>query len=328
MANDGGVLVIGEEHEGHISGQTTEMLGLAHRMVHKLGGKVQLALLGGGDLSGLAGEAGAWGAERVYVAQDASLSPYQSDAWVPVVEEIVKQGDPAIILIGQTSIGRDLGPRLAFRLDTGISMDTLDVTVDDGKIKLLRPAYGGNARVILNPVKLPVVATVKAKAQEPLEEKPGQQAEIVNVSVGGQNVRTKVLGQEKAEAEGIRLEDANVVVSGGRGLGAPEGFQMIEQLASVMGGAAGASRAACDLGWYPPSKQVGLTGTTVSPDVYVAVAISGASQHMAGMSGSKNIIAINKDPDANMVKAARFAVIGDYKQVVPPLIEEIKKLKS
>jgi electron transfer flavoprotein alpha subunit len=328
MANDGGVLVIGEEHEGHLSGQTTEMLGLAHRMVHKLGGKVQLALLGGGDLSKLAAEGGPWGAEKVYVAQDASLAPYQSDAWAPVIDELVKQADPAIVLIGQTSIGRDLGPRIAFRLDTGVSMDTLDITVEDGKIKLLRPAYGGNARVILNPVKLPAVATVKAKAQEPLEEQADRTAEIVNVSVGGAGIRTKILGEEKAQAEGIRLEDAAVVVSGGRGLGAPEGFQLIEQLAGALGGAAGASRAACDLGWYPPSKQVGLTGTTVSPDLYVAVAISGASQHMAGMSGSKNIVAVNKDPDANMVKASRFAVIGDYKQVLPPLIEEVKKLKS
>jgi electron transfer flavoprotein alpha subunit len=328
MANEGGVLVIGEEHEGHLSGLTTEMLGLAHRMVHKLGGKVQLALLGSDDLSAVAAEGGEWGAEKVYVAQDASLAPYQGDAWLPVIEEIVKQADPALILIGQTSIGRDLGPRLAFRLDTGVSMDTLDVTVDEGKIKLLRPAYGGNARVILSPAKLPVVATVKAKAQEPLERKPGQQAEMVNVAVGGQTIRTKVLGQEKAKAEGVRLEDARIIVSGGRGLGAPEGFKLVEQLADVLGAATGASRAACDLGWYPPSKQIGLTGTTVSPDVYIAVAISGASQHMAGMSGAKNIIAINKDPEANMVKAARFAVIEDYKKVLPPLIEELKKLQS
>lgn len=328
MANEGGVLVIGEEHEGHLSGLTTEMLGLAHRMVHKLGGKVQLALLGSGDLSTVAAEGGEWGAEKVYVAQDASLAPYQGDAWLPVIDEIIKQADPALILIGQTSIGRDLGPRLAFRLDTGISMDTLDVTVDEGKIKLLRPAYGGNARVILSPTKLPVVATVKAKAQEPLEHKPGQQAEIVNVAVGGQTIRTKVLSQEKAKAEGVRLEDARIIVSGGRGLGAPEGFKLVEQLAEVLGAATGASRAACDLGWYPPSKQIGLTGTTVSPDVYIAVAISGASQHMAGMSGAKNIIAINKDPESNMVKVARFAVIDDYKKVLPPLIEELKKLQS
>lgn len=328
MANESGVLVVGEEHEGHLSGLTTEMLGLAHRMEHKLGGRITLALLGGAGIAGLTGEAGEWSADAVYVAEDAALAPYQGDAWLPVLQGIIEQVNPALILIGQTSIGRDLGPRLAFRLNTGISMDTLDVTVDDGKLRLLRPAYGGNARAILQPVNLPVVATVKAKAQEPAFPQPGRTPEVVSVPVSGLNVRTKVLSEEKAKAEGVRLEDAAIVVSGGRGLGSADGFREIEALAGAFGGAAGASRAACDLGWYPPSKQVGLTGTTVSPDLYVAVAISGASQHMAGMSGSKNIVAINKDPDANMVKSSRFAVIGDYKQVLPPLIDEIKKLKS
>ena len=328
MANESGVLIVGEIHEGAVSGTTAEMLGLARRLVEGgLGGKVSVALLGSG-VAAQAGELGPAGADTVYVAADASLAPYQNDAWLPVVEGIVKQANPALVLLAQSSIGRDLAPRLAFRLDTGVSMDTVEVKVEGGVPHLTRAAYGGNARAVLSPVKLPVLATIKAKSQEPLEPQAGRTAEAVNVPVSGQNVRTKVLGQEKAKAEGVRLEDADVVVSGGRGLGSPDGFQMIEQLANVLGGAAGASRAACDLGWYPPSKQVGLTGTTVSPDLYVAVAISGASQHMAGMSGSKNIVAINKDPDANMVKVSRFAVIGDYKQVMPPLIEEVKKLKS
>ncbi|HZU77123.1 MAG TPA: electron transfer flavoprotein subunit alpha/FixB family protein, partial [Dehalococcoidia bacterium] len=263
----------------------------------------------------------------VYVADDASLSPYMNETWLPVVQQIVQQANPALIVFGQTSIGRDLAPRLAFRLDTGVSMDTIEVSYD-GSFHMQRSAYGGNARAIVSPVKLPAVATVKAKSQEPIEQQAGKQAEVVNVSLAPVQARTKVLGQQKAKAAGIRLEDAEIVVSGGRGLGSPEGFKPLEELADVLGGATGASRAACDLGWYPPSKQVGLTGTTVSPNVYIAVAISGASQHMAGMSGSKNIIAINKDPDANMVKVSRFAVIGDYKQVVPPLIEEVRKLKS
>ncbi len=328
MANENGVLVVGEIHEGAVSGTTAEMLGLARRLVEGgLGGKVSVALLGSG-IADHAGEAGPLGADMVYVADDASLAPYQNDAWLPVVESIVKQANPALVLLAQSSIGRDLAPRLAFRLDTGVSMDTVEVKVEAGTPHLTRAAYGGNARAVLSPVKLPALATIKAKAQEPLEPQAGRAAEVVNVAVSGQNIRTKVLGQEKAKAEGVRLEDADVVVSGGRGLGSPDGFQVIEQLASILGGAAGASRAACDLGWYPPSKQVGLTGTTVSPDLYIAVAISGASQHMAGMSGSKNIVAINKDPDANMVKVARFAVVNDYKQVMPPLIEEVKKLKS
>jgi electron transfer flavoprotein alpha subunit len=148
---------------------------------------------------------------------------------------------------------------------------------------------------------------------------------VTAIDAAGES-RIKVLGISKAESTGIKLEDAPVVVSGGRGLGDPSAFAMLEELASLFKGATGASRAACDLGWYPPSQQVGLTGKTVSPNLYIAVAISGASQHMAGMSGSKNIVAINKDADANMVKVSKFAIVDDYKKVVPALIEEIKKL--
>lgn len=328
MANESGVLVVAEIHERQVAGITTELLGLARRSVDGgLGGKVSAALLGSG-LAGQAEQLGEWGADTVYVADDASLAPYRADAWLPMLQQIVQQANPTLILFGQTSIGRDLAPLLAFALDTGVSMDTVEISVEGGTPKMTRPAYGGNARAVLTATKLPAAATVKGKTQEPLEQQSGRKPEIVNVQAGGQNIRTNVLSQEKAKVEGVRLEDAEVVVSGGRGLGAPEGFRLIEQLADAFGGAAGASRAACDLGWYPPSKQVGLTGTSVSPNLYVAVAISGASQHMAGMSGSKNIIAINKDPDANMVKVARFAVVNDYKTVVPPLIEEIKKLKS
>jgi electron transfer flavoprotein alpha subunit len=327
-ANENGVLVIAEVHEGALAGLSTELLGLARRLVDGgLGGKVSAALLGNGQ-SGISSQLGEFGADTVYLAEDASLAPYQSESWLPVVQQIVGQASPALVLVGQTSIGRDLAPMLAFRLDTGVSMDTMEIAYEGGTLRLTRPAYGGNARAVLTPVNLPVVATVKAKSQEPLAQQPGRSAEVANVSVTPAQPRTRVISQEKAKVEGIRIEDANVVVSGGRGLGSADGFLQIEALADAFGGAAGASRAACDLGWYPPSKQVGLTGTTVSPEVYVAVAISGASQHMAGMSGSKNIIAINKDPDANMVKVSRFAVIADYKQILPPLIEEVKRLKS
>lgn len=328
MANESGVLVIVEIHEGAVAGVSTELLGLAKRLVDGgLGGTVSAALLGSGGGSAAA-QLGEWGADTVYQADDASLAPYTSETWLPVVQQIVQQANPALVLLGQTSIGRDLAPALAFRLDTGVSMDTVEITNEGGALHMTRSCYGGNARAVLSPARLPAVATVKPKSQEPLAEQSGRSAEVVNVAVSGGQARTQVLGQEKAKAEGVRLEDAEVVVSGGRGLGSPDGFKLIEDLADALGGAAGASRAACDLGWYPPSKQVGLTGTTVTPNLYVAVAISGASQHMAGMSGSKNIVAINKDAEANMVKSARFAVVNDYKSVLPPLIEAVKKLKS
>ena len=193
-------------------------------------------------------------------------------------------------------------------------------------LRATRSAYGGNARAEHTWKSNPQIATVKSKIFDPAEADAGRSGSVVAVAAAGE-ARVRVLGTEKAKAEGIKLEDAAIVVSGGRGLCDQSAFKQLEDLASTLKVAAvGASRAACDLGWYPPSQQVGLTGKTVSPNLYIAVAISGASQHMAGMGGSKNIVAINKDGDANMVKVSKFAIIDDYKKVLPALIEEIKKL--
>jgi electron transfer flavoprotein alpha subunit len=232
--------------------------------------------------------------------------------------------------MGQTLAGRDLAPRLAFRLNTAVVMDVIEFEIDGTAIKWTRPCFGGNARAVVTVQTTPAIATVRAKSQDPLEPDTSRTGDTIplGVELDPGQVKEKLIGKEKVEAEGIRLEDADIIVSGGRGLGGPEGFQVVEELAHVLGGAVGASRAACDLGWYPPSQQVGLTGKTVSPDVYIAIAISGASQHMAGMAGSKNIITINKDPESNMVKASRYAMVADYKQAVPALINEIKKLKA
>lgn len=329
MPDESGILVIGEFDEG-LTGITGELLGAARRIADGgLGGRVSAALLGPG--AGAHAQAAIEaGADAVYVADAQQLSPFTPDAWVPALQQIIGQANPAVVLIGQTSIGRDLGPHLAFRFGTGVAMDTLELNVRDGRVVMTRACFGGNAREEVVVTGSPQIATVRAKSQEALEPDSARQGEIVQVPIqlNAGDLKENVVERIRARAEGVRLEDANIVVSGGRGLGAPEGFRLVEELADALGGAVGASRAACDLGWYPPSQQVGLTGKTVSPDLYVAVAISGASQHWAGMAGSKNVIAINKDPDANMVKAARFAVVGDYKQVVPALVEAVRKLKS
>jgi electron transfer flavoprotein alpha subunit len=329
MPNESGVLVVGEFADGALTGITAELLGAARRLVEGIGGPVSAVLLGLGS-GAFAQNAVSAGADRVYVAEADELATFTPDAWVPALAQIVAQANPAVVLIGQTSAGRDLGPHLAFRLGTGVAMDTLELNARDGRVVMTRACFGGNAREEVTVTGSPQIATVRAKSQEPLEPDTARQGEIVPVAVSldPSQLKEKVVERTKAQAEGVRLEDANIVVSGGRGLGGPEGFRLVEELAGVLGGAAGSSRAACDLGWYPPSQQVGLTGKTVSPDLYVAVAISGASQHWAGMAGSKNVVAINKDPDANMVKAARFAVIGDYKLVLPALVEAVRKLKS
>jgi electron transfer flavoprotein alpha subunit len=324
-----GVLVIGEIEDGALVGITQEMLGAARRIADAQGGLVNLALFGSAAES-LAQEGIAGGADLVYTEDNSAFDAYLTDTWLQAVQTAVDFADPAVILLGQTNVGRDLAPRLAFRLNTAVCMDAIEIEVSGDQLRWTRPCYGGNARQVLTIQTSPQIATIRAKSQDPLEPDAGRSGDTIplGVEIDQGQVREKLVGREKVEAEGIRLEDADVVVAGGRGLGGPEGFQPVEELAAALGGAVGASRAACDLGWYPPSQQVGLTGKTVSPDLYIAVAISGASQHMAGMAGSKNVIAINKDPDSTMVKSSRWAIIGDFKQVVPALANEIKKLKS
>ncbi|MGE3074493.1 MAG: electron transfer flavoprotein subunit alpha/FixB family protein [Dehalococcoidia bacterium] len=316
-----GILVIAEALDGAIAPISGELIGAAKKLSGEGGGSVT-ALIAGNEA--LAQQLIAAGADNAIAATNAALADGTADAYVPAVEAAVSQSGADIILLGQTSLGRDLGPALAFKYGTAVAMDCVELKIDGGKLRATRSAYGGNARAEVGFRGSPAVATVKAKSFDAPEGVSGS-GSVSSIDAAG-TPRVKVTGTSKAESTGIRLEDAPVVVSGGRGLGDPSAFGMLEELANLLKGATGASRAACDLGWYPPSQQVGLTGKTVSPGLYIAVAISGASQHMAGMAGSKNIVAINKDPDANMVKVSKFAIIEDYKKIVPALIEEIKKL--
>jgi electron transfer flavoprotein alpha subunit len=317
-----GILVIAEAAEGQLAPISGELLGAARQLADAGAGPVSAFVAG--DES-LAKQLISLGADTAYAATNSALAAYTAEAYLPAVEQALEQSGAEIVLLGQTSLGRDLAPALAFRKRTAVAMDCVDLKIEGGKLRATRSAYGGNARAEHTWRTSPQIATVKAKQYDPLEPDPGRSGEVKTIDAAGES-RVKVTGMEKAEQTGIRLEDAPVVVSGGRGLGDPSGFKMLEELAALVRGAVGASRAACDLGWYPPAQQVGLTGKTVSPNLYIAVAISGASQHMAGMSGSKNIVTINKDPDANMVKVSKFAVVDDYKKVIPALIEEIKKL--
>lgn len=323
MAQD--VLVVGELADGQLSSVTEELLGAATRIAD--GGKVSVTLLGGGA-PGAAAAAFAAGADRACVSGDAAYDDFRSDQWLAAVEAALDQTSPAVVLIAQSGVGRDLGPRLAFRRNTAVAMDCIRVENADGGLRATRSAYGGNAHATYSFATSPAVVTVRAKSQDPIEPRAGASGETVELPAAGAS-RTEITGREAAVAEGLQIQDAPIVVSGGRGLGAPEGFKLVEELAAAFGSdkaAVGASRAACDLGWYPPSQQVGLTGKVVTPDLYVAVAISGASQHMAGCSGSKTIVAINRDPEANIFKSARFGIVGDYKAILPELVNAIKAL--
>ena len=312
------ILVIGESDGAELTAPTLELLGAASRLSSELGGGVALALIGS-DLSDAAAAAGPAGADAVYTADSDALASYQTDSYLPVAQGIVEQDSPAVVLLAQSSIGRDLAPRLATRLGSAAVMDALALEVDGDRVKATRSCYGGNARQVVTVKSDPQVITVRAKAQDPIEPDASRSADLIAVSVDEPSLRARTTGKEQAESDGVRLEDAEIVVSGGRGLGGPEAFSDLERLAGVLNAAVGSSRAACDLGWYPPSQQVGLTGTVVSPTLYLAIAISGASQHMAGCGGSKNIVAINKDPDAAIFAFSRFGIVDDYKKVLPAL---------
>jgi electron transfer flavoprotein alpha subunit len=325
MAQD--VLVVGELTDGALAATTIELLGLASRLAD--GGGVHATLLGTGA-EAAAQAAFAQGATRAYVGSDAQYDVFRSDQWLASVEAALDAAQPAVVLIAQSMVGRDLAPRLAFRRGTAAAMDCLRVEMTGEGLRATRPAYGGNALATYSFATTPAVVTVRAKSQEPSPASAGASGEISGLPAPAAS-RTEVVSRDAAVGEGLQLQDAQIVVSGGRGLGAPEGFQLVESLADAFGRdrtAGGSSRAACDLGWYPPSQQVGLTGKVVSPDLYVAVGISGASQHMAGISSVKNIASINKDADASIFKASRWAVVHDWKEFIPAFIEEVKKVKA
>jgi len=329
MAEYKGVMIYGEVTEGKLAAIATELLGCGRKLANDLGQELY-TVLAGSDISGPAQEATAFGADKVYVVDDPLLKDYQTDSYVLTLEKVVKEVMPQILILGQTSIGRDLAPRLAFRLETAASMDCIELAIDpDSKLMLqTRPVYGGNAQAIFTCETYPQIATVRAKAMSPPERDASRQGEIITIEadLDPSTIRTKVLERVTEEVEGVKLEDAAAIVSGGRGIGGADGFKQLEELAKILNGTVGATRPPCDNGWVPDGWQVGLTGKIVTPDLYIAVALSGSSQHMSGCSGSKNIVAINKDPEANIFKEARFGIVGDWKEVLPAFTEKVKEL--
>ena len=330
MAEYKGILICGELTDGKLASITTELLGCGRKLADDL--KEDLSCLLASDAVGTASqEAIAFGADKVYAVEHPALKEYQADSYMQVAEKLVTDISPRTVLIGQTSMGRDLAPRLAFRLGTSLTTDCLSLSID-AETKLLtqtRPVYGGNAQAVFTSESMPQVATVRNKAISPLERDDSRKGEVIptKIDIDTSKVRTKILETVKEEAVGIKLEDAPVIVCGGRGLGGPEPFQtVLKELADLLYGAVGASRPPADNGWVPEALHIGLTGKIVAPDIYIAIAISGASQHTAGCSGSKHIIAINKDPEANIFREAEFGVVGKYEEVVPAFTNKLKEL--
>lgn len=322
-----GVLILAEHNNGELIGLSTEILGAARRLANQLGEKVSAVSFGSGAAQA-AKNAVAYGADTALTVENSTLDEYIPDTWLAALQAAAKEADPSIALLGQTMVGRDLAPRFAIRMGTSVAMDCIDLSLDGGKLVMTRPVFGGNAHAAYTSKTSPAVATVRAKSQEPLEPDTSRSGQVKALAADLPPPKTKVVGREEMKAEGIRLEDAKVVVSGGRGLGGPEGFDPLNELAQILGGAVGASRAVVDLGWVPVALQVGLTGKVVTPDLYIAVGISGASQHVAGITGVKNIVAVNKDKDADIFKISRYGAIADWKPFMKAFIEECRRLKA
>ena len=324
-----GTLVLATIGRDGLTRNALELLGGAVKLRAKLAEPVGAAVLGNA-LGSRAQLPFAYGADQVYLAEHPLLEPYQGDAFAIALHEICQRAQPKLILLPGDSMGRELAPRLAHRLGAGFVTEFIDLEIDpsSGPFLFTRQVYGGKAMAMVQAVASPVVATAKLRMIEPATREEGRTGEAVRIDVvlEASQLKTRLLEKVQEELTGVKLEDARIVVSGGRGLRGPEGFKVLEELAQVLKGAVGASRAATDTGWVSPSWQVGQTGKSVSPDLYLAFGISGATQHVAGISGAKTIVAINTDPEAPIYKVAQLGVVADWKAVATKLIESCREM--
>lgn len=320
-----GIWVFAEQRDGKLMPVVLELLGEARKLADGVGTEVS-AVLCGENVEGLCADLFAYGADKVYLAEAPELKNYTTDGYAKVIDEAIKMYKPEIVMYGATHIGRDLGPALAVKSGTGLTADCtqLELPAEDRQFRMTRPAFGGNLMAtIMCPHHRPQMSTVRPGVMKKLEHpQTGKQGEIVklNVSFAEGDIRTKVLEIVKTAKDAVSLTDAKVIVAGGMGVGSAEGFKLLEELAEKLGGIVAASRAAVDAGWINKSRQVGQTGTTVKPQIYIACGISGAIQHIAGMQDSDYIIAINNNEAAPIFEVADYGMVGDLHKVIPELI--------
>ena len=325
MANEIWVLIEKARFEDNIAAISRQLLGKGRELAGASGGKLAALVLGSG-VGGLAERAFAYGADKAYVVDDAALEQYTTDGYVGATAALAKKYEPALILTGSSFQMRDFSAALAAELGVGIAVDSVNVTIEGDQISALRPSHGGNViNTVVFGAARPAVVSVRKQSFPEAPEQAGRSGEAVAEAMPAVEIRTKVTSVTPKQGA-VNLADASIIVSGGRGLGSPENYKkLIPSLAEALGGAYGASRAIVDAGWIPYEHQVGQTGKTVSPKLYVACGISGAIQHLAGMRTSRTIVAVNKDPEAPIFRVATFGVVGDVNEVVPLLTEEIKK---
>ncbi len=317
------VLAITEQSDGVFRKITYEIVSEAKRIADGLGCEVSALVMGSG-VEGIAGELAKYGADRILVADDPALAEYMTDTYTNVAADIIGKEKFDFIVSGASARGKDLAARLAARAGAAIAMDCVAVRLENGNLMAVRPMYGGKVLADVALDGTPVIVAVRPNSMS-IAESAGK-GEIVKAEVNPGEIQLTFV-EKTLETGKLELTEADVVVSGGRGMGG-EDYATVEALAGALEGAVGASRSAVDEGWRPHSDQVGQTGKTVSPNLYVACGISGAIQHLAGMSSSKVIVAVNKDPEAPIFSKADFGIVGDLFEIVPQITEEVKKLKG
>ena len=315
-----GVLVFAEIEGGKLKKASREALSIGRKLAEATGGGVAAFA----NDRAAAEEAGRYGAKKLYVA---AIGPYTTEVYAAALQQAISQMQPSILLLGGTSNGRDLAPRIATRLNAGVASDVDRLQWADGKLRARRPVYSGKAFATVEVSATPAVATTRPNAF-PAEESGGGAAEVIDIAVPQLQPKAKLLETKTPEAGELTVAEADIIVSGGRGLKEAANFSLIRDLARAIGAAVGASRATVDAGWIDHQHQVGQTGRVVSPNLYIAAGISGAIQHLAGMSSSKHIVAINKDPEAPIFRVADLGVVGDLFQILPALTEEVKKARK
>jgi electron transfer flavoprotein alpha subunit len=318
-----GVFVIAEQRDGALRKVSFELASAARKLADQTGDEVSAILLGSG-IESLAAELGKFGVDKVFVGDNAALEPYVTEAHAQVVAKILKDNDASIALFGASVQGKDLSARVAAKLAGGLATDCTDVKIDGGKLVAIRPMYAGKCfgEVAFNTT--PAMASLRPNVFAAVEN--AKAAAVTKVDVAVDAPKSKILEVQKDTSGKVDLTEANIIVSGGRGMKGPDEYKILEELADVLKGTVGASRAAVDAGWRPQKDQVGQTGKVVSPNLYIACGISGAIQHLAGMSSSKCIVAINKDAEAPIFTKADFGVVDDLFKVVPELTTACKKL--
>jgi electron transfer flavoprotein alpha subunit len=319
------VLAVLEQRDGSLRKVSHEVVTGARRLADSLGGEVHAVVLAAGAVQGT-DASGRYGADKVVTATNGGFAQYAPEGYARAVAERAQSGGYGAVVFAASAQGKDLAPRVAARLGVPLAADVTDVGVDGNKVVVTRPVYAGKALLKVKVTATPAVVSLRPNVFTPVERPKAGTAETVSVS--GDAGRVVVKGIKAAAGGSLDVAEASIVVSGGRGLKDPANFKLLEELAKAFGGraAVGASRAVVDAGWRPHGDQVGQTGKTVSPSLYVAVGISGAIQHLAGMRTAKVIVAINKDKDAPIFKVADYGIVGDLFEIVPRLTEEIKKL--